>query len=146
MRPGFQHLNWSSKDVTEWFVKECRRHCVDLVKIVADFHKRKAMVHRACRRIEEMPLIVLRKNHVYEVLDFAATQRSHLEKVRQTLNEQHRIIESSLQSMYVPRPAPRRAVTFCGVRPRALPARVVCRAVPSPYRRVRSQRLAPHGG
>ena len=80
--PGLNKLTWASKQITEVFLKEVRRVCFDVLKLVQDFHHSNRLLLRACRQVAAMPLVALKKKTVYLQQQFEAEQHAHHENVR----------------------------------------------------------------
>ena len=53
--PGMSKLTWASKGVTDVFIKDIRRHCLDAYKLVSSFHHSKALLAKMCRQVASTP-------------------------------------------------------------------------------------------
>lgn len=98
--PGFNQLNWSSADVSEWFVKDSLRQCDELSKIVDAFHESKEMLHSLCERVVSTKLIDIQKNRVYNANEFSKIHHDLRTKVTKEFMEIHESILSSLETSY----------------------------------------------
>ena len=98
--PGFSKLNWTARDVTDWFVKESRRHCQDLMKIVSKFQEIKASISSKIKGISRSLLLDLQKNRVYTAEEFGEAQKQHLAKMGAFLREEVASIIAGLKTMY----------------------------------------------
>ena len=85
--PGLTKLTWASKGVTDVFIKDIRRHCLDASKLVSSFHHSKALLAKMCRQVASTPLVSLKKKQVYPQDLFESEQRSHHEMVREKLTQ-----------------------------------------------------------
>ena len=98
--PGFNQLNWSSAEVTEWFVKDSLRQCDELSKIVDMFHESKTMLYSMCERVANTCLIDIQKNRVYAATEFDKIQQDLRAKTTKEFLEIHESILSSLEQLY----------------------------------------------
>jgi dynein heavy chain len=104
--PGLTKLTWSKRHIKEYFVKNCREHCKELLSLVRAFHSTHAHIVACCNRIWQTLLVVIEKNTVYTDAVFAAKQERHRENVQQNLIQAHSDIVSSMNSSYIFREAP----------------------------------------
>ena len=74
--PGLTKLTWVSKGVTDVFIKDIRRHCLDASKLVSSFHHSKALLAKMCRQVASTPLVSLKKKQVYPQDLFESEQRT----------------------------------------------------------------------
>lgn len=77
LNPGLTSLNWASKGVSDFFIKECRRHSHDTQKVVADFLASDAKIKGYCNEIAYTSLWVIENKRIYNVEDFEAAQKRH---------------------------------------------------------------------
>ena len=87
--PGLTKLTWASKGVTDVFIKDTRRHCLDASKLVSSFHHSKSLLAKYCRQVASTPLVSLKKKQVYPQDLFESEQRAHQETVRGRLRGLH---------------------------------------------------------
>ena len=87
--PGLTKLTWATKGMTDVFIKDIRRHCLDAKKLVESFHHSKGLLAKYCRQIAATSLISLKKKQVYPQDLFESEQRAHQGVVREKLREVH---------------------------------------------------------
>ena len=63
--PGLTKLSWASKGITEVFVKDVRRHCGDVWRLVQTFDSSKRLIGRSCRMVATTSLVLLKKKNIY---------------------------------------------------------------------------------
>jgi dynein heavy chain len=97
---GLGKMTWATKNIVEWYVKNCRQLCSECYKVVCDFKAGKDTVRRCCRTIASTLLIKIERNNVYEHGEFELKQREHGVKVKALLQEVHGQIRSTMQEMY----------------------------------------------
>ena len=98
--PGLTKLTWASKGVTDIFLKEVRRHCQDMSKLVSNFHHSKQLLGKSCRQVAGTLLILLKKKQVYPQDLFESEQHAHQEMVRAKLQHIHQEMKSLMQSTH----------------------------------------------
>jgi len=99
--PGLTKLNWTSKGIVDWYVRECRKHCAETHAVVKQFKQRKASLLSQCKQLGSDLLVDIQKSMVYDGALFAARQRDHLEKCSARLASAHESISSTLQALYL---------------------------------------------
>ncbi|KAL7754402.1 hypothetical protein RI367_000383 [Sorochytrium milnesiophthora] len=98
--PGLTSLTWASKGITEYFVKECRRHSHDLQTTVSEFMKANARVAAKCKDMADVPLWYIEPKKIYDLADFEQTQQAHRAYARDKLASCHEEIRTVLQTCY----------------------------------------------
>jgi dynein heavy chain len=98
--PGFSKLNWTARDVTDYFVKESRRHCQDMMRVVSSFQVTKADIASKIKGISRSLLLDLQKNRVYSATEFEKAQNVHLDKMGKFLRDEMKAITQGLKTMY----------------------------------------------
>ncbi|KAJ1497440.1 Dynein heavy chain 2, axonemal [Coelomomyces lativittatus] len=56
MGPGLSSLTWASKGMTDYFVKECRKHAFEVQKTVINFMEANRAISSCCKQLSEMVL------------------------------------------------------------------------------------------
>ncbi|KAJ3127608.1 Dynein heavy chain 2, axonemal, partial [Nowakowskiella sp. JEL0407] len=98
--PGLSKLTWASKGITDYFVKECRRHSHDVQKIVAEYIESNALIQQNCKIISETLLWHVEQKYIYELPEFEETQEKYRAQVRKKLKSAHDEIYKTLRSLY----------------------------------------------
>ncbi|KAJ3056563.1 Dynein heavy chain 2, axonemal [Rhizophlyctis rosea] len=96
INPGLTSLTWASKGITDYFVKECRRHSHDVQKTVTDFIESNRRIQRNCKVIAETLLWFVESKRIYEVGEFEAAQERYRNLVREKLIAVHENIRTTL--------------------------------------------------
>jgi dynein heavy chain, axonemal len=101
INPGLTNLNWASKGVTDYFIKECRRHSHDVQKTgtckflilslisylllifvlcitVSEFIESNRNIQRACKTIADTLLWNIENKKIYDIEEFEETQACKL--------------------------------------------------------------------
>ena len=100
INPGLSSLTWASKNITDYFVKECRRVGADLQKTVAEFMDANQKIRLNCKLIAETLLWRVENKRIYEIAEFAAAQDQHRTIVREKLKSAHESIIQTLLSVF----------------------------------------------
>lgn len=100
INPGLTNLTWASKGVTEFFIKECRRHSHDIQKMVTDFVDSDTLLSHMCDSIAYTLLWQMENKHIYDLENFEATQKKHHQTVRSSLSKTFDDIKKTLRGMY----------------------------------------------
>ena len=87
--PGLSKLSWVSKGVTEVFVKDLRRFCAEVNRLVQGFHHARKLIGRSNRGVAATPLVLLKKKQIYAQDLFESEQQAYQEGVRATLQAFH---------------------------------------------------------
>ena len=87
--PGLSKLNWVSKGVTEVFVKDLRKHCGEVRRLVNGFHTATKLIGKCNRGVAATSLVLLKKKQIYAQDAFETEQQAHQEHVRATLQQRH---------------------------------------------------------
>ena len=61
IHPGVTKLSWSSKGISEFFVKDCSKHCSDVMRLVSSFKAAKHKVAKNCRLMGSCSLVAIKK-------------------------------------------------------------------------------------
>ncbi|RKO93650.1 dynein heavy chain and region D6 of dynein motor-domain-containing protein [Blyttiomyces helicus] len=100
INPGLTSLTWASKGITEYFVKECRRHSHEVQKTVTDFIDSNMRIQRSCKVIADTMLWSVESKKIYEVADFETVQERHRSHIREKLSAIHESIKLTLQQTH----------------------------------------------
>ena len=98
--PGLTKLSWASKGITEVFVKDVRRHCGDVWRLVQTFDSSKRLIGRSCRMVATTSLVLLKKKNIYAQEMFEEEQSSHQRHVMQKFGEVHAEVKGLMQKTY----------------------------------------------
>lgn len=79
IQPGMVSLTWGSKGITEYFVRECRRHSHDVQKSVAEFALSTHTIQQLCRDLSDTLLCRIESKKIYDLEEFDLVQRTHRE-------------------------------------------------------------------
>ncbi|KAJ1537343.1 Dynein heavy chain 2, axonemal, partial [Nowakowskiella sp. JEL0078] len=100
INPGLTKLTWASKGITDYFVKECRRHSHEVQKTVSDFIESNIKIQQSCKTISETLLWHIESKKIYELSEFEASQDSYRSLVRNKLKAAHSGIYLILQNIF----------------------------------------------
>ncbi|KAJ3091962.1 Dynein heavy chain 2, axonemal [Quaeritorhiza haematococci] len=100
MNPGLTNLTWGSKGITEYFVKECRRHSHDVQKTVTEFIESNNRIQRICKTVAEIPLWYVENKKIYELEEFESAQEQHRTIIRDRLQMLHENIKQILENTF----------------------------------------------
>jgi dynein heavy chain len=95
INPGLTTLTWGSKGITEYFVKECRRHSQDVQRTVTQFIDSNNSVQRICKAMSDTLLWHVEYKKVYDLDDFSREQRHH----RGMISDKLRTLHNELQGI-----------------------------------------------
>ena len=98
--PGLTKLSWASKGITEVFVKDVRRHCGDVWRLVQTFDSSKRLIGRSCRMVATTSLVLLKKKNIYAQEMFEEEQSSHQRHVMHKFGEVHAEVKGLMQKTY----------------------------------------------
>ena len=98
--PGLFKLNWTSKNVKEWFISNWTDACLDTAKIVMAYKQGMAIVKQQCRLIANTQLVLIEKNVIYEDGEFEAKQKLHREIVKTSLKSAHAAIAKAMKNLH----------------------------------------------
>ena len=74
IHPGLTKLTWASKNVSDYFVSECRLHASKIQANVDDYKGANMNIRELCVKISEMLLVRIDSKVVYEDLKFDEDQ------------------------------------------------------------------------
>ena len=97
IKPGLTNLTWASKGITEYFVKECRRHSQDVQRAVSEFLDSKEKIVKICTSISQTLLWHIETKRIYDLDEFEATQEACRNVVKSKLIKAHEEIKSILE-------------------------------------------------
>ncbi|KAI9188053.1 hypothetical protein H9P43_002444 [Blastocladiella emersonii ATCC 22665] len=100
INPGLQSLTWASKGVTDYFVKECRKHAGEVQRIVTTFMESNRAIAACCKQIADTGLWYIEPKRIYELAEFETAQTAHRNMVRTKLQNVHATIAQILGSMF----------------------------------------------
>ncbi|KAI8904300.1 dynein heavy chain and region D6 of dynein motor-domain-containing protein [Gorgonomyces haynaldii] len=100
INPGLTTLTWASKGVTDFFIKECRRHSHDIQQMVTDFLQYDTKIQQYCSQIATTSLWQIENKRIYDLDAFEQSQKKHHVLVRANLSKIFDDIKNTLQSMY----------------------------------------------
>lgn len=100
MSPGLTSLTWGSKGITEYFVKECRRHSHDVQVTVTDFIESNNKIQKLCKAMADTLLWKLEAKKVYELDEFEKAQEQHRIVASDKLKNAFENIKTFLQKMF----------------------------------------------
>eukprot|EP00741_Cyanophora_paradoxa_P024938 tig00000056_g24072.t1 len=98
--PGLNKLTWASKGIVEYYVKECRKYCREVHRLVMDFKDSHERIQRNCRTSAETLLVSIEKKRVYEEGHFEARQNQHREVTKKKLGDLHKETIDIMRSSY----------------------------------------------
>ncbi|KAJ1345264.1 hypothetical protein BSLG_000778 [Batrachochytrium salamandrivorans] len=100
INPGVTNLTWSSKGITEFFVKECRRHSHDIQKTVIEFLEADKRIQLNCHTIAQTPLWKIENKHIYDLEEFESSQKRYQEMMKMDLISACEDIKKTLDQTY----------------------------------------------
>jgi dynein heavy chain len=98
--PGIFKLNWTSKNVKEWFIQNWTDACRETTKIVASYKDGMAQIKQQCRLITNTQLVLIEKNVIYEDGEFESKQKTHRESVKAALKAAYATISETMKQLY----------------------------------------------
>lgn len=93
-------LTWGSKGITDFFVKECRRHSHDVQKIVTDFISAKEKIAKICNSISQTALWKLEPKRIYDLEEFSQAQQVCQNTVKSKLIQAHQEVKEILETTF----------------------------------------------
>ncbi|KAI8923518.1 dynein heavy chain and region D6 of dynein motor-domain-containing protein [Entophlyctis helioformis] len=100
INPGVTSLTWASKGITDFFVKECRRHSHDVQKMVTEFLESDRRIQQNCAAIAQTLLWQIENKRIYDLETFETTQQRHQALVRDKLSGAYDDIKRTLEQTY----------------------------------------------
>ena len=100
INPGLTNLTWSSKGITEHFVKECRKHSHDVQNIVTDFMDSSAKIQKCCDVMASQSLWLVENKKVYAIEELESFEDSHRKFIQDKLMREFETIKQTMQSNY----------------------------------------------
>ncbi|PVD19154.1 hypothetical protein C0Q70_21718 [Pomacea canaliculata] len=100
IHPGLTKLTWASKNVSDFFVAECRLHASKIQVNVDDYKGANMQISSMCVKISEMLLVKTDSKIVYEDLKFDEDQARHRENIQKRLKQIHDDIISSMRQTF----------------------------------------------
>ena len=100
IHPGLTKLTWASKNVSDYFVAECRLHASKIQANVDDYKGANMNIRELCVKISEMLLVRIDSKTVYEDLKFDEDQARHRENVQKRLKHTHEDIIASMRGTF----------------------------------------------
>jgi dynein heavy chain len=100
IHPGLTNLNWDSKGVTDFFIKECRRHLNDIQKIVAEFLESNQKINQLCNSISQTLLWQIESKKIYDLENFETLQMEHQNSTKFNLKAIHESIHDILTTTF----------------------------------------------
>eukprot|EP01135_Chromosphaera_perkinsii_P005558 Nk52_evm107s352 gene=Nk52_evmTU107s352 len=98
--PGLTKLNWASKGISEYFVKECRNHSKNVQQLVTDFKGANHNLSKICRKINNSMLVSISPKHIYSEEDFEKQQLDHMEATKAILLGLHQEAVTIMWSVF----------------------------------------------
>lgn len=86
--------------MTDFFIKECRRHSHDIQKMVTDFVANDTKIDQLCNSIASTWLWQIENKFIYDLDNFESSQKRHHINVRNGLSKTLEEIKKTLQIMY----------------------------------------------
>nr|KAG5688710.1 hypothetical protein BaRGS_029536 [Batillaria attramentaria] len=100
IHPGLTKLTWASKNVSDYFVAECRLHASKIQANVDDYKGANMLISSHCVKISETLLVRIDSKVVYEDLKFDEDQARHRENVQKRLKQTHEDIITGMRQTY----------------------------------------------
>ncbi|KAJ3242061.1 Dynein heavy chain 2, axonemal [Chytriomyces hyalinus] len=100
INPGLTNLTWASKGITDYFVKECRRHSHDVQKTVSEFIESSQKIQKCCKSIADTLLWNVEKKKIYDLEEFEQAQDGYRDHIRKKLTSTHETIFQTLQALF----------------------------------------------
>ena len=98
--PGINKLTWNSRGVVEYFVKDCRKNCREVMSLVQDFKNAFLRIQGICRRVSETLLVSIEKKKVYAEGEFEEKQSVHRIHVKELLLKAHEEVKDIMIATY----------------------------------------------
>ncbi|KAI8894261.1 dynein heavy chain and region D6 of dynein motor-domain-containing protein [Globomyces pollinis-pini] len=100
INPGLTSLTWDSKGITDFYIKECRRHITDVQKIVNEFLQCDTSIQNTCVTISQSLLWQIENKKIYDLETFESSQLQHHQHVRTKLSECYESIYQTLTATF----------------------------------------------
>lgn len=100
MNPGLSILTWGSKGITEYFVKECRRHCNDVQQTVQSFIESNQLILKNFQVMADTSLWRIENKKVYDLEEFESAQEEYRVVAQNRLFQAHEQIKNVLHSLF----------------------------------------------
>ena len=100
MNSGLTNLTWASKGITDYFVKETRRHCHDVHQTVCEFTDANTSIERSCKLISDTLLWRIEPKKIYELDEFIQAQDGYRNSIRDKLVQAHESIKQTIASQF----------------------------------------------
>ena len=100
MNPGLTSLTWGSKGITEYFVKECRRHSHDVQSTVTQFVESSSTIQRSMKAMADTLLWKVENKKVYDLDEFERAQSEYRIVAQDKLLNAYESIKNILCGMY----------------------------------------------
>jgi dynein heavy chain len=107
VNPGLTSLNWytknllrDSKGVADFFIKECRRHLIDVQQTANEFLDCSLKINQQCQLISNTMLWQIEKKKVYDLDSFEPFQAEYQSSIRAKLSAIHGTIVDTLQGTF----------------------------------------------
>ncbi|RKP21179.1 hypothetical protein ROZALSC1DRAFT_20732 [Rozella allomycis CSF55] len=100
INPGLSNLTWSSKGITDHFVKECRKHAHDVQKIVAEFMESSNKIQKSCENMSMLNMWSVENKKVYELSEFEEYINMHLNGIKSKLLKEYNNIKQIVESSF----------------------------------------------
>ena len=101
INPGLTNLTWASKGITDFFVKECRRHSHDVQIMVSEFLEADSRIQQNVSGISQVLLWQIENKKIYELEAFETSQQKHHKVMKDKLSTAYTDIKETLEKMYV---------------------------------------------
>ncbi|KAI9224867.1 dynein heavy chain and region D6 of dynein motor-domain-containing protein [Blastocladiella britannica] len=100
INPGLTSLTWSAKGVTDYFIRECRKHASEVQRVVTSFMDANRQMTSWCKQIADTSFWYIEPKKIYELPEFEAAQVAHRTIVRNKLQVYHANIVRILGTMF----------------------------------------------
>ncbi|KAI8799348.1 dynein heavy chain and region D6 of dynein motor-domain-containing protein, partial [Cladochytrium replicatum] len=100
INPGLTNLTWATKGITDFFVKECRRHIHDVLRTVSEFLAANMKIKKICSQIADTLLWSIENKRMYAVDEFEQAQTAYRARIQEKLLLAHQSIENILQTSF----------------------------------------------
>ncbi|KAJ3375748.1 Dynein heavy chain 2, axonemal [Allomyces arbusculus] len=100
INPGLVSLTWASKGITDYFIKECRKHANEVQKTVALFMTANREIAACCKQMAETALWTIEAKKIYDLDEFETTQLASRLAVRDKLKGIHATIVEILGRLF----------------------------------------------
>ncbi|KAF6017599.1 hypothetical protein EB796_024080 [Bugula neritina] len=100
IHPGLTKLTWGAKNISDYFIKDCRVHANRIQTIVNDYKHANSSISNDCRRISELLLVRIDGKKIYENLEFDDDQQKHRAATKEKLMLIHKDVVSTMKQTY----------------------------------------------